>query len=85
MTVQNSGAALGIGDSYSYCSTNITINQVPLPPVLTNTVFFIPELSPVGSWVGNVGAVDPANFTVGNYTWGSVDTVCDEVLLFLGT
>lgn len=75
VTVQNNGAALGIGNSNSYCSTTVTINQVPLPPVLSNTVFFVPELSPVGTYVGNVGAVDPANFSVGNFVWASVDSV----------
>ena len=78
VTVQNNGAALNIGNSNSYCLTNVTIIQVPLPPVLQNTVFFVPELSPVGTWVGNVGAVDPANFTVGNFTFAAMDSVRRE-------
>ena len=75
VTVQNNGAALGIGSSSSVCNTTVTVNQVPLPPALSNTAFFVPEMLPVGTWVGNVGGVDPANFTVGNYTWSAVDSV----------
>lgn len=75
VTVKNDGTALNIGSSYAYCNTTITVNQVPLPPTLSNTVFFVPELSPVGTWVGNVGAVDPANFTVSGYVWAAVDSV----------
>lgn len=75
VAVQNNGVSLGIGSSSSFCNTTVTINQVPLPPVITNTVFFVPEMSPVGTFVGNVGGLDPANFTVGNYTWSLVDSV----------
>ena len=75
ITVKNDGTALSIGSSYAYCNTTVTVNQVPLPPALSNTVFFVPELSPVGTWVGNVGAVDPANFTVSGFVWAAVDSV----------
>jgi hypothetical protein len=74
VTIQNNGAALGIGSSSVSCMLNVTVVQVPLPPVLANTAFFVPELSPVGTLVGNVGATDPANFTVSNYSWSTVDT-----------
>ena len=75
VTVENNGAAIGIGSAFSYCTTSVAINHVPLPPVLANTVFFTPELSPVGTLVGNVGGVDPGNFTVRDYIWASTDPV----------
>ena len=80
VTVENNGAAIGIGNAFSYCTTTVTINRVPLPPVLTNTVFFVPELSPVGTLVGNVAAIDPANFTVRDYVWAFVDPVRPTVV-----
>lgn len=75
VTVENNGASIGIGTAFSYCTLTVDIIQVPLPPVLTNTVFFTPELSPVGTLIGNVEAMDPGNFTVRDYTWTFADPV----------
>ncbi len=73
--IESNGAALGIGNAFALCTLTVAINQVPLPPVLTNTMFFVPELSPIGTFIGNVGADDPANLTVRDYMWAYVDPV----------
>lgn len=69
----NDGSALGIGSATTNCSVTLLVNQVPLPPVISTSTFNAAELSANGTVVGNVGASDPSNFTIANYSWAAVD------------
>jgi hypothetical protein len=73
LTVTNDGTSLGIGSSRSTCVTWVNVSMVPIPPVASVTSFTLPELTNVGTLVGNVMASDPNNFTF-NCTWDTIDT-----------
>ena len=73
MQATNDGSALGIGTSSTNCSVTVSVNQVPLPPVVSTTTFNAVELSALGTVVGNVGASDPSNFSISNYSWAAID------------
>jgi hypothetical protein len=73
LTIRNDGTSLGIGSRSVTCRLWVNVTMVPLPPNPTVTTFWLPELSPVGTLVGNVAGVDPNNFTF-NATWGRTDT-----------
>ncbi|RYY33779.1 cadherin repeat domain-containing protein, partial [archaeon] len=74
LTVRNDGSALDIGTSEVTCSMYVNVNMVPLPPVITSTTFYVPELSPVGTEVGVLTARDPNNFTLSNWRFTATDT-----------
>lgn len=73
ISVRNDGTALGIGSSTSTCVMRVNVTQVPLPPELTNTVFYVAELKPAGTLVGNVLATDPNNYTVSSIRFGNAE------------
>lgn len=58
VTVQatNDGTSIGLGKAFSACSVVVDIVQVPLPPVVTTTVFFVSELLPIGWLICDWGA-----------------------------
>jgi hypothetical protein len=74
VTVVNDGTALGIGSLNASCRMTVWVIQAALPPVPSVTSFFLPELSPVGTFVGNVKSVDPDGFPVTNHSWAVADS-----------
>lgn len=48
ITGTNDGTSIGLGKASTSCSVTVDILQVPLPPVLVTTVFYVSELLPVG-------------------------------------
>jgi len=68
----NDGTAISLGTANSSCTATLNIVQVPLPPVPTTTTFSINELSPVGTFIGNLGFVDPAGYPISNVRWNVI-------------
>jgi hypothetical protein len=74
ISATNDGTAIGLGQARAYCSVTLGVIQSPLPPSIVNLALFTSELVPANSVVGTLVAVDPANYTVTNFTWASRDT-----------
>ncbi len=72
VTAKNDGSAIGLGSAFSSCSVTIGIVQSPLPPVITTLTLYTSELVPVNTLAGNLTAVDPAGYTITNFTWAAV-------------
>ena len=68
----NNGQSIGLGTAVGYCSLFVNVLQRVLPPAPTVTAFLIPELSSVGTWIGNLQVVDPAGYAIKAIVWGAV-------------
>ena len=70
---RNDGSSIGIGSSSSSCVATVTVLPVYLPPKPSVTTFSVAELSPVGTFVGNMATVDPEGFPVRRHAFTVVD------------
>ena len=53
---------IGLGAVLSvFCNLNITISPRPVPPTIVNDFLSVYDLTPAGTYVGNIGAVDNNN------------------------
>lgn len=72
VTATNNGQALGLGSASSTCAFFVNVVQKVLPAVPTVTLFVVPELSPVGAFIGNLQIVDPAGYAITSVVWGAL-------------
>lgn len=68
----NDGTAIALGTANTSCTATLNVVQVPLPPVPTTTTFNINELSSIGTFIGNLGFVDPAGYPISNVRWSLI-------------
>ncbi len=68
VVARNDGSATGLGIAESTCNMWINVLQLARPPVPRVTIFTAVERVAVGTFVGNVGAVDPEDFPITAYS-----------------